>query len=197
MYWGALPTCGAKKTPAQSLQTAEAQHFIPYRTGGLRATAELRWHRHHSPLVTLCLSHVRVSLYRHSSDYGNVFELTTGDVSMSNTQKSLFFTGELGFHRVLCSPATCLLSFLALLFGGARPGKAPQLQAGGGVVADVVGVEHGSWAEDIHVLHRLLPFLFGAFAFGTLGLTTFTRLQRENDHKNTQLALHLDRLDSG
>lgn len=138
-----------------------------------------------------------MSLYRHSSDNGNVFELTTGDVSMSNTQKSLFFTGELGFHRVLCSPATCLLSFLALLFGGARPGKAPQLQAGGGVVADVVGVEHGSWAEDIHVLHRLLPFLFGAFAFGTLGLTTFTCLQRENDHKNTQLALHLDRLDSG
>lgn len=78
-----------------------------------------------------------------------------------------------------------LLSSLPLLFGGARPRKAPQLQAGGDIMADVMGVEHGSWAEDIHILHHLLRFLFGAFSFATLGFAAFTCLQRENDHENT------------
>lgn len=52
-------------------------------------------------------------------------------------------------------------------------------------MADVMGVEHGSWAEDIHILHHLLRFLFGAFSFATLGFAAFTCLQRENDHENT------------
>lgn len=89
------------------------------------------------------------------------------------------------------------LSFLPPLSGGARPGKAPKLQAGSGTVADVVGVEHGSWAEDIHFLLHLLYFLFGAFAFATLGFASFNCLQRESDHKNTQLVLRLYGLASG
>ena len=64
-------------------------------------------------------------------------------------------------------------------------------------MTDVVSVEHSSWAEDIHFLHHLLRFLFGAFAFATLRFATFNCLQRENDHKNTQLVLRLYCLAAG
>lgn len=64
-------------------------------------------------------------------------------------------------------------------------------------MTDVVSVEHGSWAEDIHFLHHLLCFLFGAFAFATLEFATFSCLQREKDHKTAQLVLRLYCLTSG
>lgn len=48
-------------------------------------------------------------------------------------------------------------------------------------MTDVVSVEHGCWAEDIHRLHHLLHFLLGRFAFATLGFAAFSCLQRDND----------------
>lgn len=114
---------------------------------------------------------------------GKIFELTSGGVSMSLSCKRV----SSSLRSLVCTKSFAfrLLFLLALLFGGARPGKAPELQEGGHIVADVVCVEHGSRAEDIRSLRPLLPFLFGPSAFATLGFA-FTCLQRENDHKNTQ-----------
>lgn len=186
-----------KQTPLQTLQTAEAQCFILHRTGGRRATAEITMAQCHLPFVTLCLNYNK-SLFVRTQQWlwQNIWANQWRGQYEFNLQESLLHW-RAWFSLSLWLSSHPVLSFLPLLFGGARPGKAPKLQAGGGIVADVVGVEHGSWAEDIHFLHHLLSFLFGAFAFATLGFATFNRLQRGNDHKNTQLVLCLYGLASG
>lgn len=52
-----------------------------------------------------------------------------------------------------------VLLLLPLLLQRARPREATELQAGGGIVGDVVEVEHGRWAQNIHFHDGLLGFL--------------------------------------
>lgn len=53
-----------------------------------------------------------------------------------------------------CHPLS--LGFPLLCLGSAGPPEAAQLQAVGDVVGNVVQVEHGGWAQDVHLRFLLL-----------------------------------------
>lgn len=63
------------------------------------------------------------------------------------------------YYPDLSSPSSLLSLVLPLLgLGGARPAEAAQVQAVGGVVRDVLEVQHGRRAQDVHFRFlRLLP----------------------------------------
>lgn len=133
LRWGALSICirtavgWVKQTPPQPPQTAETQCFIPHRTKAWGPQLKLRQHQCHLPFVTVNLSYNKsVFVWTQQWLWQNIWANHCRYWYESEVQRSLFLSGgaRLSSHPLLSSQ---LLSSLPLLFGGARPRKAPQL----------------------------------------------------------------------